>query len=578
MRRAHFLPSGARGVQEGEPRWSTTRADRPGIRRGDPAWTGTQAGADPLDHPSLGGRATRLPVEGRLASFAGATRWLNSEPLTPEGLRGRVVLVDFWTYTCVNWLRTLPYVRAWAAKYADAGLTVVGVHTPEFDFEHDLDNVTAQARTLAVQYPVAVDNDYGVWRAFANHYWPAVYLADAEGRLRYHHFGEGEYAMTEMVIQQLLLEAGANDVDQDLVVVEPRGLEVAADWQTLRSPETYLGYAQSTGFASRRRAGSTRRTTTPPHRSCLSTTGTSPAPGRSPARRAPRRAGRAARVPVPRARCQPGHGPRGRGKPIPFRVFLDGQPAAGAAGTDVAADGHGTVTDQRTYQLIRQPGRSPSAASRSSSSTRRRAVLLHLRLTAGWRTRTRRQEGAMPDTLPTDTTPGLGRRAVLGGATALAASAALPAFPAPAGDGHGSAPAVGGCPAWQLRLVPRAGRHDDPEQAAQEPAADPARPGRRGERTASVTVAGNAMKLAADHVSNIEHRHIGFRGGSPIRCSPADRIPHTYPASERGWRSLPAGNGSSCRRPRHRQGATICSLAGTVTLHLRGPGRLQVYA
>jgi thiol-disulfide isomerase/thioredoxin len=203
---------------------------------------------------SLAGEQPALPVEGRLASFAGATCWLNSLPLTPEGLRGQVVAVDFWTYTCVNWLRTLPYVRAWTAKYADAGLTVVGVHTPEFGFEHDVDNVTAQARTLAVEYPVAVDNNYAVWRAFSNRFWPALYIADAEGRLRYHHFGEGEYAMAEMVIQQLLAEAGRKDVDRELVHVEPRGLEVAADWQTLQSAETYLGYGQSTGFASEPRA------------------------------------------------------------------------------------------------------------------------------------------------------------------------------------------------------------------------------------------------------------------------------------------------------------------------------------
>ena len=198
----------------------------------------------------LAGDRPDLPVEGRLPSFDGATGWLNSEPLTPEDLRGRVALVDFWTYTCVNWLRTLPYIRAWVEKYADQGLTVIGVHTPEFGFEHDVDNVTAQARDLRVEYPIALDNDYGVWTAFANHFWPAVYLADAEGRIRYHHFGEGEYAMTEMVIQQLLMDAGADGIDQDLVSVDPRGLEVAADWQTLRSSETYVGYGQSVGFAS----------------------------------------------------------------------------------------------------------------------------------------------------------------------------------------------------------------------------------------------------------------------------------------------------------------------------------------
>ncbi len=298
-----------------------------------------------------------LPVEGRLASFAGSTRWLNSEPLTPQGLRGRVVLVDFWTYTCVNWLRTLPYVRAWAAQYADAGLTVVGVHTPEFGFEHDLDNVVAQSRRLAVRYPVAVDNDYAVWRAFSNQFWPALYIADAHGRLRYHHFGEGEYAMAEMVIQQLLLEAGAPDVDQDLVMVEPRGLEVAADWRTLGSPETYLGYGQGTGFASERSArfdlahpyAAARWLplnqwdlsgiwTVAPHAVLLDEPG--------------------GRIAFEfRARdVNLVMGPASGGGPIPFRVLLDGEDARGAAGTDVAADGHGSVVDQRCYQLIRQPG------------------------------------------------------------------------------------------------------------------------------------------------------------------------------------------------------------------------------
>jgi thiol-disulfide isomerase/thioredoxin len=190
-----------------------------------------------------------LPVEGRLASFEGATGWLNSDPLTPEGLRERVVLVDFWTYTCVNWLRTLPYLRAWAAKYQDDGLTVIGVHTPEFGFEHDVDNVVAQSRNLGVEYPIALDNDYAVWSAFANHFWPALYIADDEGRIRFHHFGVGEYPMTEMVIQQLLLDTSADAIDQDPVIVEPRGLEVAAGWRTLESPETYVGYNQSTGFA-----------------------------------------------------------------------------------------------------------------------------------------------------------------------------------------------------------------------------------------------------------------------------------------------------------------------------------------
>ena len=153
--------------------------------------------------------SARLPVEGELASFDGATGWLNSEPLTPAGLRGKVVLVDFWTYTCINWLRQLPYLRAWAEKYSGHGLVVIGVHTPEFSFEHNADNVRRAVHDMRITYPVATDNNYAVWQAFGNHYWPALYFADAQGRIRHHHFGEGEYAQSEMVIQQLLAEAGS---------------------------------------------------------------------------------------------------------------------------------------------------------------------------------------------------------------------------------------------------------------------------------------------------------------------------------------------------------------------------------
>jgi len=305
----------------------------------------------------LAGESLDLPIEGRLASFDGATGWLNSDPLTPEGLRGRVVLVDFWTYTCVNWLRTLPYVRAWAVKYSGSGLTVVGVHTPEFGFERNLDNVVALSRGLGVAYPIDVDSDYRVRRAFENHYWPAVYVADAEGQIRYHHFGEGEYAATEMVIQRLLTEAGADGVDQDLVMVGPRGLEVAADWGTLRSPESYLGYGQSTGFASEDVA----RFDVPHVYSA------------------------AARLPlnywdvsgtwtVNRHAAllnEPGGriafqfhardvnlvmAPASTGASIPFVVLLDGEVAVDAHGTDVGHDGRGIVADQRTYQLVRQAG------------------------------------------------------------------------------------------------------------------------------------------------------------------------------------------------------------------------------
>ena len=301
------------------------------------------------------GATRELPDEGRLAPFTGATAWLNSEPLTPETLRGRVVLVDFWTYTCINWLRTAPYLRAWDAKYRSAGLTIVGPHTPEFGFERDLDNVTQQTRKLGVEYPVAVDSEYGVWNAFANHYWPAVYLSDADGRLRFHHFGEGEYAETEMAIQQLLLDAGSDDFDRDLVMVEPQGLEVAADWRTLGSPETYLGYGQSSGFWSENGSFFDREHTysaqaelplnnwdltgnwTVAHHAAILNE-----PG---GRIAFQFRARDVNLVI---------GPAVAGAAIPFRVYLDGEVVEDALGTDVDAEGRGTVREQNTYQLIRQ--------------------------------------------------------------------------------------------------------------------------------------------------------------------------------------------------------------------------------
>src|SRR5271165_7168985 len=194
--------------------------------------------------------SARLPVEGELPSFGGATGWLNSPPLTAAGLRGTVVLAGFWTYTCINWLRQLPYLRAWAGKYSGHGLVVVGVHTPEFAFEHDPGNVRRAVRDMRIDYPVAIDNDYAVWSAFGNHYWPALYFADAQGRIRHHHFGEGEYLQAEMIIQQLLAEAGSAGAGHDLVAVDARGAEAPADWAPLRSPENYTGYERTENFAS----------------------------------------------------------------------------------------------------------------------------------------------------------------------------------------------------------------------------------------------------------------------------------------------------------------------------------------
>src|SRR5262249_19952705 len=181
--------------------------------------------------------------------FEGATGWLNSPPLDAAGLRGKVVAVDFWTYTCINWLRTLGYVRAFADRYRNDGLVVVGVHTPEFPFERDLENVRRAVSAMRVTYPVALDSEYRVWRAFGNHYWPALYVADAEGRIRFHHFGEGRYEESELAIQQLLREAGSEGVGQETASIVPEGFEAQADWANLQSPETYLGYEQGENFA-----------------------------------------------------------------------------------------------------------------------------------------------------------------------------------------------------------------------------------------------------------------------------------------------------------------------------------------
>ncbi len=306
----------------------------------------------------LAGDADVLPVEGHLPSFEGATGWLNSEPLAPEGLRGRVVLVDFWTYTCINWLRTLPFIRAWDAKYRELGLTVIGVHTPEFGFERNVDNVIAQSRTFGVEYPIAIDSDYGVWQAFSNHFWPALYVADAEGRIRYHHFGEGEYAMAEMVVQQLLLEAGAEDVDPDLVSVDPRGFEVAADWVRLRTPETYLAFGRSAGFASPEHARFNEPHAYPePARLGLNEWALWGTWTLAAHAAVSNEAGGRIAFQFQARDVNLVMGPAARGRIVPFRVLLDGQAPGGAHGFDVDEQGNGTLDDQRLYQLIREPGR-----------------------------------------------------------------------------------------------------------------------------------------------------------------------------------------------------------------------------
>ena len=301
--------------------------------------------------------SAQLPVEGRLPSFDGATDWLNSPPLTTAGLRGKVVLTGFWTYTCVNWLRQLPYLRAWAEKYADRGLVVVGVHSPEFTFERDLDNVLRAVADSDIDYPVAVDNDYRVWTAFANHYWPALYFADAQGRIRHHHFGEGEYQQSEMVIQWLLAEAGSAGWEQAPAPVDIRGAEVPPDLADLRSAENYTGYQRTQGFASPGGAiaGKPHAYQRPaqlrPNDWALAGDWTMEGEAAT-----LNEAGGQVSCRFHARDLNLVMGPAAPGTPTRFRVSLDGQPPVAAHGADVDDEGNGTLSEPRMYQLIRQPG------------------------------------------------------------------------------------------------------------------------------------------------------------------------------------------------------------------------------
>jgi thiol-disulfide isomerase/thioredoxin len=303
------------------------------------------------------GGAVRLDEEGAMPSLGGATEWLNSQPLKTDSLRGRVVLVDFWTYTCVNWRRTLPYVRAWAAKYKDHGLVMVGAHTPEFSFEHNVDNVRWAIKDMKIDYPVAIDSDYTIWNAFSNEYWPAEYFIDAKGRIRHHQFGEGDYAQSERVIQQLLAEAGATGFARDLVSVAPCGAEVAANLATLRSPETYTGYGQTENFASPGGAARNKaRVYVAPERLELNhwaligewTVGKEAV--------ALNQAGGQIAFCFHARDLNLVMGPAARGTSAAFRVLIDGKPPGAAHGTDVDEQGNGTLVEQRLYQLVRQPG------------------------------------------------------------------------------------------------------------------------------------------------------------------------------------------------------------------------------
>jgi thiol-disulfide isomerase/thioredoxin len=277
-------------------------------------------------------------TDNPLAALDRAPVWLNSDPLTADGLRGRVVLVDFWTYSCVNWLRTLPYVRAWHERYRERGLVVVGAHAPEFGFEHDLDNVRHAASELDVGYPVVIDNDFRIWRSFDNHYWPALYLVDGEGRVRYQHFGEGAYDEIEREIQRLL------DVEEELVRVDAGGLAEAADWTTLQSPETYVGRTRGERRSRDRHADELALNqwalagdwSVGAEAAVLEAT---------PGSIAYRFQARDLNLVL---------APSDSGAPVRFGVSLDGMAPGDAHGLDVDASGEGTVAEPRMHQLVRQ--------------------------------------------------------------------------------------------------------------------------------------------------------------------------------------------------------------------------------
>ena len=297
-----------------------------------------------------------LTDEGAMPELGGAIGWLNSAPLNGKSLRGKVVLVDFWTYTCINSLRPLPYVKGWAAKYKGAGLVVIGVHTPEFSFEHEPVNVENAVRELQVTYPVAIDSNYRIWQAFNNEYWPAQYIVDAKGHIRYHHFGEGDYGEIERLIQELLKENGASGLDGSLVNVSAGGVEAPPSGNE-QSPETYVGYRQAEGFSSPERvAKDSPRTYSPPVRLSLNQWGLSGSwdvgPESAVLQASPGKV-------VFRFHSRDLHlvlAPTKDGKAVRFKVKLDGAAPGADSGTDSAADGSGQVREPRLYQLIRQKG------------------------------------------------------------------------------------------------------------------------------------------------------------------------------------------------------------------------------
>jgi thiol-disulfide isomerase/thioredoxin len=296
-------------------------------------------------------------MTSRMPPLTGATGWLNSQPLTAAGLHGKVVLVDFWTYTCINWRRTLPYISAWAAKYKDQGLVVIGVHTPEFSFEHLAGNVNDAAREMKIDYPIAIDDNYAIWHAFGNEYWPALYIIDAQGHIRHHQFGEGGYEESEKIIQQLLTGPGVKDVRSGFVSVDAQGAEAAADWQNLQSSENYVGYGRTQNFASPGGAAADRdEIYSAPVKLTLNQWALSGDWTMGAEANVLNKANGRMLYCFHARDLQLVMGPSTAGTPVRFRVLIDGQAPGAAHGVDVDSQGNGQLTEPRMYQLIQQQG------------------------------------------------------------------------------------------------------------------------------------------------------------------------------------------------------------------------------
>ncbi|MBX3688179.1 thioredoxin family protein [Dokdonella sp.] len=355
MHKAWFRSSADTSRGSGSARIAALVALLIGLAAGALWWSRTMQAADVVPQAlPPGAKASGLPIEGKAPPLDGAVAWLNSPPLGGDALRGKVVLVDFWTYTCINCLRALPHVKAWAEHYRDQGLVVVGVHTPEFDFEKELANVRRAVTDLGITYPVAVDSRYRIWNAFDNHYWPAHYFIDAQGRIRHHHFGEGDYAGSERIIRALLAEAGQRVDALPMSHADGSGAQLAPDMAQIGSPETYLGHARAEHFAS---PGGFfpdhAKTYRLPESLALNRWALA---GSWTVSEQSAKLDAAEGSIVFRFRARDLNlvlGPGRDGKPVRFTVTLDGQPPAGNHGTDTDAGGHGSVTSQRLYQLIR---------------------------------------------------------------------------------------------------------------------------------------------------------------------------------------------------------------------------------